>query len=53
MVDFNELVGRQDYDVCEIVQRGVQSSRFTHGVLAEKDSLITEVNIRYLAERSG
>ena len=53
VVDFNELVGRQDYEVCEMVQRGVRSSRFTHGVLAEKDSLITEVNVRYLSERAG
>ena len=51
IVDFNELVGRQDYEVCEMVQRGVQSRRFTHGVLTEKDALIADTNARYLAER--
>ncbi len=51
VVDFNELVASQDYAVCEMVQRGVQSSRFTHGVLTTKDALIIDVNARYLAER--
>jgi glycine betaine catabolism A len=42
VVDFNELVGRQDYEVCERVQRGVASSAFTTGVLTEKDSLVID-----------
>ncbi len=53
VVDFNELVGSQDYTVCEMVQRGVSSRRFDHGVLSEKDALITDVNRRYLAVREG
>jgi Rieske 2Fe-2S family protein len=53
VVDFNELVGAQDYVVCEMVQRGVRSSRFTNGVLTSKDALITAVNDRYLAERDA
>jgi glycine betaine catabolism A len=51
IVDFVELVAHQDYVVCERVQRGVRSRAFTHGVLAEKDSLLDEFNARYLAER--
>ena len=51
MVDFNELVGRQDYAVCERVQRGVSSRSFTFGVLAEKDELVAKINARYLAAR--
>ena len=35
VVDFTELVARQDYDVCERVQIGVSSRSYTHGVYAE------------------
>jgi glycine betaine catabolism A len=41
-VAFNELVGRQDFDVCERVQRGVSSPAFAGGVLTAKDSLVQE-----------
>jgi len=42
IVEFSELVGKQDYDVCERVQRGVSSRFFDHGVLAPKDHLIID-----------
>ena len=42
VVDFNELVGRQDYEVCERVQRGVASSSFTSGYLTDKDRYVAE-----------
>jgi Rieske 2Fe-2S family protein len=51
IVDFVELVAHQDYVVCERVQRGVRSRAFTHGVLAEKDSLLERFNERYLEQR--
>ena len=51
VVEFVELVAHQDYVVCERVQRGVRSRAFTHGILAEKDSLLDAFNERYLAER--
>jgi Rieske 2Fe-2S family protein len=51
VVDFSELVARQDYDVCERVQRGVSSRAFTRGVLAEKDDMIHRYNARYLELR--
>ncbi len=51
VVDFTELVAGQDYVVCERVQRGVRSRAFSHGVLAEKDSLLDDFNQRYLAQR--
>ncbi len=51
IVDFVELVARQDYDVCERVQRGVRSRAFTNGVLAEKDALVESFVKRYLADR--
>jgi Rieske 2Fe-2S family protein len=51
IVDFVELVAGQDYVVCERVQRGTGSRAFTHGVLAEKDSLLNGFYSRYLAQR--
>jgi Rieske 2Fe-2S family protein len=51
LVEFGELVGGQDNDVCERVQRGVSSQAFTHGVYPEKDKYVYEFNQRYLAER--
>ena len=42
IVEFSELVGRQDYDVSERVQRGVSSRYFDHGVLAPQDHLIID-----------
>lgn len=47
VIDFNELVGRQDYVVCEGVQRGVSSTAFTTGVLTSKDSLVREFDQHY------
>ena len=40
VVEFSELVGHQDYAVCERVQRGVASKAFTGGTLTTKDSLV-------------
>jgi Rieske 2Fe-2S family protein len=53
LVQFGELVGGQDNDVCERVQRGVSSQAFTHGVYPEKDQYVYEFNQRYLRERDG
>lgn len=47
VVDFSELVARQDAEVCAITQSGTASRFFDRGALAEKDSLIVEVNERY------
>ncbi len=51
VVSFSELVGSQDYAVCERVQRGVSSRAFTRGVLTSKDAAIAEYNARYLRDR--
>jgi Rieske 2Fe-2S family protein len=53
VVDFNELVSRQDYAVCERVQKGVSSKAFTHGVFAEKDIYVYEFVKRYLKLRDN
>jgi Rieske 2Fe-2S family protein len=50
-VDFNELVGAQDYAVCEMVQRGVSSRSFAGGGLTAKDAYVAEFVQRYLDMR--
>jgi glycine betaine catabolism A len=47
IVEFSELVGKQDYDVSERVQRGVSSRYFDHGVLAPQDYLIVDFLATY------
>ena len=49
--DFNELVAKQDFAVCERVQKGVASRAFKHGTLAEKDIFVYEFIQRYLKQR--
>jgi Rieske 2Fe-2S family protein len=50
-VEFNELVGAQDYVVCEMVQRGVASKAFTTGGLTRKDAYVIDFIEGYLAVR--
>jgi Rieske 2Fe-2S family protein len=50
IVDFSELVGKQDYDVCERVQRGVASRFFDHGVLSPQDHLIVDFIAAYRSQ---
>ena len=51
VVAFNDMVTKQDNDVCERVQRGVQSRAFSHGVFPAKDEYVYRFNQHYLAER--
>jgi Rieske 2Fe-2S family protein len=51
MVEFIDLVSRQDWDVCENAQRGVASRYFERGVYPPQDSLLHLFAERYLAER--
>ena len=48
VVDFNELVGHQDFRACETVQRGIGSRFFANGVLSTKDELVVGLKRRYL-----
>lgn len=50
VVEFNDLVTRQDNEVCERVQRGVTSRAFDHGVFPAKDSYVYALDQRYLAD---
>jgi Rieske 2Fe-2S family protein len=47
VVEFSELVGHQDYTVCERVQRGVASKAFAGGMLTTKDSLVADFVAHY------
>ena len=50
VVDFNDLVTRQDNEACERVQRGVMSRAFDHGVFPAKDSWVHAFDERYLSD---
>ncbi len=50
VIDFNELVTRQDNEVCERVQRGVRSRAFQYGVFPAKDSYVYAFDQRYLRD---
>lgn len=51
-VDFWDLTNRQDWTVCEGVQRGMRSSRFTHGYYAPMESASLDIR-KYVAARLG
>ncbi|MEA2555429.1 MAG: glycine betaine catabolism [Actinomycetota bacterium] len=51
MVDFLDLVSRQDWDVCERAQRGVVSRFFDRGVYPPQDGLLHRFAERYVSER--
>jgi Rieske 2Fe-2S family protein len=51
MVDFLDMVSRQDWDVCERAQRGVVSRFFDRGVYPPQDGLLHRFAERYIAER--
>ena len=53
VVQFNELVTRQDGEACERVQRGVTSRAFDHGVFPAKDSWVHAFDQRYLRDVEG
>ena len=50
VVEFNELVTRQDNEACERVQRGVTSRAFDHGVFPAKDAWVHGFDERYLRD---
>ena len=51
MVDFLDLVSRQDWAVCERAQRGVSNRGFDRGVYPPQDALLQRFAERYLALR--
>jgi glycine betaine catabolism A len=53
VVEFLDLVSRQDWAVCERAQRGIRSRAFDRVVLPWNDRLLAAFADRYLAERDG
>jgi len=53
VVEFRDLVARQDWGVCELAQRGVRSRFFEGGVYPRQERGIATLNARYLAQREG
>jgi Rieske 2Fe-2S family protein len=51
-VEFWDLVNRQDWTICESVQRGMSSRRFTSGFYAPMESWSLDIR-RYVGERLG
>jgi Rieske 2Fe-2S family protein len=49
-VDFMNLLGEQDWQVCEAVQRGVVSRAHRHGVLLAQESEVADVTRWYLEQ---
>ncbi len=52
-VEFWDLVSRQDWDVCQRVQRGVRSRGYGRGVYPPQDLMVYEFNRHYLKLRDG
>jgi phenylpropionate dioxygenase-like ring-hydroxylating dioxygenase large terminal subunit len=53
MIEFLDLVARQDWEVCERAQRGVGSKGFVQGVYPLADELLHRFAKRYIAERDA
>ena len=51
-VEFWDVINRQDWAVCEGVQRGMNSCRFTHGYYAPMERASLDIR-HYIAERMG
>jgi Rieske 2Fe-2S family protein len=51
-VEFWDLVNRQDWTICEGVQRGMRSRRFEHGFYAPMESWSLDIR-RYVRDRLG
>jgi Phenylpropionate dioxygenase and related ring-hydroxylating dioxygenases, large terminal subunit len=51
-VEFWDLVNKQDWEICQAVQRGMQSRVFEYGFYAPMEDASLDIR-RYLAERMG
>jgi Rieske 2Fe-2S family protein len=51
VVGFRDLVARQDWEVCELAQRGVSSRFYTQGIYPRQERWIAMFNARYLEAR--
>jgi Rieske 2Fe-2S family protein len=53
VVEFRDLVAKQDWTVCELAQRGVRSRFYEHGVYPRHEKYLYGFNQRYLDVRGG
>ena len=53
VVDFRDMVARQDWHVCELAQRGLRSRFFDSGIYPRQERALATLNERYLAQRDG
>ncbi|MGQ0797492.1 MAG: aromatic ring-hydroxylating oxygenase subunit alpha [Methanobacteriota archaeon] len=53
IIEFHDLVDRQDVAVCENAQRGVRSRAYRHGVYPPQDRFVYEFNERYRRARGA
>jgi glycine betaine catabolism A len=53
VVDFRDLVAKQDWVVCEVAQRGVRSRFYTNGWYPRQERWIAIFNERYLEARGS
>jgi Rieske 2Fe-2S family protein len=53
VVEFSDLVNRQDLAVCEMVQRGVSSASFAHGWHTRLEDYARRFVERYRADLRG
>ena len=53
VVDFRDMVARQDWRVCELAQRGLRSRFFDSGIYPRQERALAMLNERYLAQRDG
>lgn len=51
-VEFWDLINRQDWEICEEVQRGMRSRIHTHGYYAPMEDQSLDIR-RYVTERIG
>jgi Rieske 2Fe-2S family protein len=53
VVEFRDLIAKQDWTVCELAQRGVRSRFYEHGVYPRQEKYVYDFNQRYLDARDA
>jgi glycine betaine catabolism A len=53
VVEFRDLIAKQDWTVCELAQRGVRSRFYEHGVYPRQEKYVYDFNQRYLNARDA
>jgi phenylpropionate dioxygenase-like ring-hydroxylating dioxygenase large terminal subunit len=53
VVEFHDLVNRQDWGICERAQKGQRSRGYGQGIYPPQDEEVYEFDQRYLRERGS